>query len=236
MCAQLKAEEEKNRRLTKELIEFRSNPNRDMFINIFEGSIASTGVASMPASETVLHNAAKREGRQEAPLHAAQTAATSPTGHDVSPMVQLLQRNLKSQKIMSSKEIAQLQQELAAARQERDGLQEEVASRERECRVHLLKIKQLRQICTNLEDGNKKLAAASGAFAQQAAPSRPQPQQPRSPIVAKNSRLRNAKGARATALSVAETDYDSYSIGADALSYLQQSSSFDGGGNQSLAS
>jgi len=193
-----------------------------MFMNVFEDSITST-----LDSNADLRVATQKDGRQEGAVpRAAAAAGSSPVNDDASPLVRILQRNLKSQKIVSSKEIAQLQHSLAAVRVERDGLQEEVCARERECRVHVLKIKQLRQICANLEDGNRKLAIASGAFASHevVVPRRPQPpqQQPQSPIVARNSRLRNAKGARAKALSV-ETDYDSSSVGADTVqAYLQQ--------------
>jgi hypothetical protein len=106
-----------------------------------------------------------------------------------------MQKGMRIQRLRFTNEINILKKELSKLQHENGILQQELKSRENESRLQLIQVKELRQVCEDLAEGNRRLLVASEVYAEPKPVINMRFQQPHPPIsrqASNNSIRRNS--------------------------------------------
>ena len=93
-----------------------------------------------------------------------------------------MQKGMRIQRLRFSHEINVLKKEVNKLHHENSILQQELKARESESRLQLIQVKELRQVCENLAEGNRRLLVASEVYAEPKAAIQMRFQQPHPPV------------------------------------------------------
>ncbi len=93
-----------------------------------------------------------------------------------------MQKGMRIQRLRFSNEINILKKEVNKLQHENSILQQELKTRENESRLQLIQVKELRQVCENLAEGNRRLLVASEVYAEPKPAIQMRFQQPHPPV------------------------------------------------------